>query len=211
MGMDEQKLEALLQAALYRHDCPEVALLGDYQMGRLAPTERDRFHVHLERCPHCRAEIERLTQFLPVQEDLIWTPVVGGLWSRLRETGEIIIRFLKETSAPLDLALLPVKGRAADTEEVLHRVVMSHEETGDADIEAILRRDPENLEQCVVTVRVQVPGRWPELAGTQVRAQAGEWQANGYTDEAGEVQLSGLPIELVTEVNLEITPLLDQG
>ena len=61
--MGESALEAALQAALYRRDCPDTMELGDYHMGLLIGDQHARIHGHVQRCPHCQAELSRLNDF----------------------------------------------------------------------------------------------------------------------------------------------------
>jgi hypothetical protein len=207
--MDDRKLEAVLSAALYRRDCPDLAALSDYQMGRLNEVEQNRIGVHLERCLHCQAETGRLAEFLGQTPEPKWITAVGFVWARLQGKGQVLIRLLKEATMPptLRLAPVPVKGRASEAEpEALIRINLSYEETGDAEVEAVAQRSQTDPQRCMLVVRVQIPSRWPNLKGTLVRAIANDWQASGYTNEAGEVRLGELPIDLLSAVTLQVIP-----
>ncbi len=204
---DEQKLEALLTVALYRGDCPESAALGTFQMGWLPQTERASIQAHLKHCPHCRAELARLSKFLVAAEEPGWIQAAGFMWSHLRETGEVIIRLLSEVAVPPvpRLALASVKGHTPGQEaDVLRRIELSAEETGGADIVAVVQRSQADPQQCTLVVRVQLPSRWPDLKGTLIQATAGNWQAEGQTDDAGEVILEGMPVVLLDALSIHI-------
>ena len=53
-----------LQERLYRFDCPSPQLLGEYDLGLLAPAERTRVAAHVVACPRCTAEVRMLRDFM---------------------------------------------------------------------------------------------------------------------------------------------------
>jgi hypothetical protein len=58
------RLEARLRGILYRFDCPAPQTLGEYRLGLVMASERADIERHLALCPHCRAELATLDQFL---------------------------------------------------------------------------------------------------------------------------------------------------
>ncbi len=53
-----------LRERLYRFDCPSPQLLGEYDLGLLAPSERTRVAAHVVDCPRCTAEMRMLRDFM---------------------------------------------------------------------------------------------------------------------------------------------------
>ena len=53
-----------LARGLYRRDCPSTMDLGDYHLRLLTRRRAAEVGRHVKECPHCRAEIERLDEFL---------------------------------------------------------------------------------------------------------------------------------------------------
>jgi hypothetical protein len=49
-----------LASALYRFDCPSAHDLSDYLLGLLNPARRAVVEQHLQDCPHCPGELQRL-------------------------------------------------------------------------------------------------------------------------------------------------------
>jgi hypothetical protein len=214
----DEALEAALKAALYRQDCPYTMDLVEYQMGSLADPERERLQAHLTRCPHCKEELHRMAKSLyadmPVPKsaqdrDPGWIEELGFVWRRVRETVELIVRPLVETLTPPPplLAPIPAKGRVeAEPADVVRRIILGPDQADDLDLEATIRRSSDDPRLCTLTVQVAVPSRWPDMAGTQVRATAGDWGAKGVTDEEGKVTLAGLPVNLVNGLVVEVNP-----
>ena len=83
---------------------------------------------------------------------------------------------------------------------------MDGAEVEDLDMEVTVLTDPAQAEHGIVRVRAEVPSRWPELAGTGITASAGEWQAQGQTDDNGEVTFTGLPLTLLDQLRVEVSP-----
>jgi hypothetical protein len=214
----EEALEAALRAALHRRDCPDTMELVEYHTGLLAAPEQKRLQTHLTRCPHCRDELERLTESL--DEDVPasikgsgWVKTTLGIeWRRVREAGreagKVIIRLLTEPLPPQpQLAPMAVRGRTeAEPGDVVRRIALGPDQVEDLDLEAAIRRSSDDPQLCTLTVRAAIPSRWPDLAGTQVQATAGDWGAEGVTDEEGEVTFAGLSVNSVDMLVIEVNP-----
>lgn len=56
--------ETTFTSALYRIDCPDATVLGEYYLGQLDKNERVAVQTHLELCPHCTAEVGQLAAFM---------------------------------------------------------------------------------------------------------------------------------------------------
>jgi len=213
----ERKLERMLRVALFRRTCPDTMILSDYQLGLLNPTEHAQVHAHVARCPHCQAELARLKAFVvghstrPI--DSGWIAGVGFEWQRLlqagRKTGRVAIRLMREALA-LPLAPLPVRGKR-DESSAYRRMALHPEQTGGLDVYAEVQRSGTAKDVCRLKVRAQVPGRWPELAGTVVRVRAGEWSREAVTDEDGQVVIEDIPAALVDMMMIEADPGADSG
>ncbi len=214
--MNEKKLDTILKAVLYRRNCPDTMTLSNYQMGVLTKPEQGRVRAHLDRCPHCRSELSRLLTFLATEaasraSESNWSQALGFEWQGVRETGQMVIRLLGKLLSPpqvLRPASIAVKGQTHELEEddVVYRITLDPDETGDLDIEAIIRRDQDNPELGILTARVQSPSRWPELTGTLVWAGAGEWQADDITNDEGMVTLIDLPLNLLDMLSIRVVP-----
>jgi hypothetical protein len=211
-------LEAWLRAAIYRQNCPEPMLLGEYQLGLLDEAAQARIQLHLARCPHCQADLAELVDFLaegvspsiPTLESQSpnWVQELGFEWQRIRETGRIMLRLLGEALTPEALQPAPIalRGHQAEPENVLRRLILSPDQTEDLDLEVTVTQQTDHPQQCVLTIRAQVPSRWPDLSGVPIRATAGDWQAEGVTNEAGEVVFEGVPTDSIDGLMIEVSP-----
>ncbi len=212
--MDDEKLNALLSAALYRRDCPDPIVLSDLQAGLLEAEQQQRMQVHIEGCPHCRAELAALGGFLAMPElqpsaGLSWREALGYRWSRLQDMKAILVAFLDQALSPPGPgpAAVAVKGSLqAEESDPLRHIHLSPDETGGVDIEARVLREAPPSDHCQLIVRVQIPERWPELAGVHVRAQAGSWSAEGISDREGEVRFSGFSEADIPLLTFIVTP-----
>jgi hypothetical protein len=205
----KDKVERTLHAVLYRYECPPALALSDYQMQILSKTDQGEIAAHVAQCPHCRAELQRLAAFLAPDTALLgWREAGGFIWQRFQEKGAILIRILQEALLPLPPHPLAVKGHKPEVSdlEIIRRITLSPDETGDLDIEAIIWRDPQSSTYCQMSIRVQSPYRWPELAGVVVQAVAHTWQREGTTNDNGEVTFGGLPEEWSGELSIEVRP-----
>jgi hypothetical protein len=59
-----EELERELRRSLYRFDCPDAQVLGEYELGLLEAAERTRIAAHAADCDDCRAELQTLRAFL---------------------------------------------------------------------------------------------------------------------------------------------------
>ncbi|MBV8714355.1 MAG: hypothetical protein JO020_17745 [Chloroflexi bacterium] len=61
---EPEDFERELRRSLYRFDCPDAQMLGDYQLELLEPEERTRIAAHAVDCDECRDELQTLRAFL---------------------------------------------------------------------------------------------------------------------------------------------------
>jgi anti-sigma factor RsiW len=213
----EQRLERMLRAALFRRTCPDTMTLSDYQLGVLSPSEHVRVRAHVARCPHCQAELARLGTFLadqPVAPS--WNAAAGFEWQWLgqvgRRAGRLIIRLAKQALSPPTPDPLPVRGVLDQANEpsaeagVYRRIALHVEETGGLDVQAEVQRGVADQESWRLTVRAQVPERWPDLAGTMVTVRAGTWLRQVTTDDEGQAVVEGIPDAFVDMITIEVDP-----
>jgi hypothetical protein len=59
-----QELENTVRRALYRFDCPDAHMLGEYHLDLLAPEARMNVAAHAVQCEACTAELQTLRAFL---------------------------------------------------------------------------------------------------------------------------------------------------
>lgn len=217
---DEESLEADLTAALYRQDCPETMLLGDYQMGLLAANEADPVAAHVARCPHCQAELARLAEFIGDEGSAeAWQPGEGFAWRQAQETGQIIIKFGAEAVAAIRQKLAEgLQPPAADPLAFggvrsggASRVYEWNFNEGVADFEAIitLETDWQAPEQCDVVVDVNIPSRggWPKLADIEVVLKEAERViATQTTNPFGQAVFKQIPTAQLNRLRFEIGP-----
>lgn len=208
-GVQESRLERLLRVSLFRRSCPDTMTLGDYQLGLLSAVERARVRAHVARCPHCQAELARLDAFLADRLAISgWISDVGFEWRRLAHAGEqagrIVIRLVKDALMPSP-RLLPVRGEEQVADFNIYRQIVLHpEQTGGLDVQAEVRRSATHEDTWQVTVQVQSPARWPELAGTSVKISAGAWSQEAVTDEHGRAVVGGVPDALLDMLTIKV-------
>ena len=131
------------------------------------------------------------------------------LWRR-DEQGAIWLQLARHLGAgahpPLTWATKAGEAEPATRPEIVARLSVGAEETGTADIEVTVYRDERDPGLCTVAIRVEVPARWPELAGTRVTMQSGAETVSALADQAGEVRFAGLPIARLGELAFCIAP-----
>ncbi len=218
---DDKTLESGLLAALYRRECPDTMAIGEYQLGLLPEPEQIQLKAHLERCPHCQGELARLAEFLteepiptmpPVADEAqTWTLGDGFRWLK-EKTGAFIIRF--ETTVLPSASLHPqfsgaTRGHSSDTDpekNAIRQIYLTPDQVDDLDLEITIYKSAEVPELCTLTIRAEVPSRWPDMSGLRVRAVADHWQGEDVTNEEGQVVFEGLPADLADKVVFEISP-----
>ncbi|MCK6623699.1 MAG: hypothetical protein DPW09_02065 [Anaerolineae bacterium] len=231
---DAEKLEAGLVAALYRQDCPAVIELGEYQLGLVNEATATRLAAHLERCPHCQAELARLADFLAEDaslaapaapgEETSWQQGEGFRWRQLKETGQLVIQIVGEaldkasryvSQGPPRLADQLAYGglRSEDPARSLGQLALTKEVE---DLEVIITAETmrRQADQCAITVHVNIPSRggWPNLAGTAVTLKRDEVKLTTHTTNAhGQTVFEGIPTAEFAHLSFEIIPANVQG
>ncbi|MFN8459062.1 MAG: zf-HC2 domain-containing protein [Anaerolineae bacterium] len=208
------KLEAALRTALYRQDCPEVMVLGEYQLGLLAEVEVARLAAHLEHCPHCQAELARLADFLA--EEISWQPGEGFRWRWVKETGQLIIQVVGETldnvarwvsQPPVDqLAYGSLRSEGPDRSVGQLALLKAVE---DLEVIIMVETMPRQTNHCAITVQINIPSRggWPNLAGTEVTLKRNEVKLTTHiTNAFGQTIFEGIPTADFTQLSFELLP-----
>ena len=148
------------------------------------------------------------------QNNPTWIEALGFQWRRIQESGQVVIQRLHQALGPSQATSMgrpytpiAVKGHTSGSNEsdILHRIKLEPEETGEMDIEAIIRREQNDAQRCTLTVRALIPSQW-EWSGTVVKARAGDWQAEGATNDEGEVVLEGMPESELEGLLIEVNP-----
>lgn len=143
-----------------------------------------------------------------------WIQALGFQWQCIQESGKVVIQLLNQalgrsqgTSIATNSTPIAVKGHISGSKEshILHRIKLEPDQTGEMDIEAVIRREENDSEACTVTIRALIPSQW-EWAGTVVKASAGDWQAEGATDDEGGVILKGMPESELERLRIEVNP-----
>jgi len=226
-NIDEETLEAGLQAALYRRDCPETIELSEYQLGLLAEAKVASLKTHINRCPHCQAELDRLAEFLAEEAGMVPAPLVGDRsrwtqgngfeWRQFKEAGRIVFRFMEEAlnNAILNLqqgiqpsADQAVYGGLRSSHLTLFEVALKEDQE---DFEAVItidinRHDPNH---CTITVDVNIPSRggWPNLANTEVILKQNDIiVATQSTNAFGKAVFERIATAELAKLSFEITP-----
>ncbi|MGB0384459.1 MAG: hypothetical protein ACPGWR_06500 [Ardenticatenaceae bacterium] len=232
---DPQAMLAHLESLVSWEDDPEwLQAIAAARDGFIMPEveefleERDAL---ITMAPNVVAEFDMLLAISPTDDDDLlpdfptfaekfemehptWVQELDFQWQRIRESGQVVIQLLAQalgTSpvAPMGSKFTPiaVKGHAVGSKEsdVLRRIKLEPEQTGEMDIEAVIRRGQNDPQMCTVTVRALIPSQW-EWSGTLVKASAGDWQAEGATDDEGEVILEGMPENELNGLLIEVNP-----
>jgi hypothetical protein len=210
----EAAAHAALQAALYRRDCPATMTWGDYQLGLLAEEERARIHDHLQRCPHCQAELSRMASFMGEEQPIVLKPrpnwlqvALGGGRAWLDEqTGrwrqiEMALSSL-EGGAPGAPALAGLMG-----DETSEPILGSFTVIGsDANFEMKVRAVPESPDAggdtCRLEVDVALRDRFGDFSGVQVTLLHDQAADTQFTNAQGEAVFSGVPTDRLAVMNL---------
>jgi hypothetical protein len=192
----------------------------------LSMDERAALTLHLASCMDCLSEYMLLQELEQIAAEPVphfpapdlsflapaWVPAHGWIYQVWRE-GNRVARLILQVSEALPSpapapALLPVKGTAppATGREIIHQITLTPDDADDLDIEAVIWQNHSDHQHYAVTVRVQVPSRWPDLAGTEVYAAAADWQARGTTDMDGMVQFEGLPALSLNRLTITVSP-----
>lgn len=94
-------IDSGLTASFFRFDCPPLDTLYDYHQNDIAASERASIKLHLDLCPHCVEESQRIREFdqienvAPVQNEAI------SLLDRLTERVEDVSQNVSITIASL--------------------------------------------------------------------------------------------------------------
>jgi hypothetical protein len=199
--------------------------------GCAGDSEWQPVQLHLEVCAHCAEHYSRLAAADAFQdrpatlpEDTVlhdamkvpappsehasrgWQVAVGFRWM-VAAAGRLLVQVAAESMGPIvaPTVLAATRGtEEPDRRDDLWHIVLTPQETGDLDVEAIVRRDPQRADTCRLSVQVQTRSRWPDLAGVRVIARAGDWHAEGLTDDGGQVILAGLLSARLRDLEIEV-------
>jgi len=210
-------LDKLLLKHLYRADCPDMMLLGEYHLGLLEGEQQKVVTDHLNktRCPHCQAELEQLIDFLaedmaetastPSLAEAVWHQKQGLEW-QIKQKGKLVIRFLKD-KLMLAPTLKPTYAvRSGTSEKTLWEQVLTEtKEDLTVTITATLLEDESNL--CQLTIELDMPTQadYRKLRGKQVLLKkADEVIETGLLNPYGHVVFNDIDQHIIPEISLEL-------
>lgn len=76
--------EKQLTISLYRSQCPSPLTLSEYHIGFLSAAETRAIDLHLHSCPHCRHELQQLTDYLAAVAPTLEIEPSPTLWEHSR-------------------------------------------------------------------------------------------------------------------------------
>lgn len=218
---DEQAVEAGIRAALYRQDCPDAVVLGEYAMGLLAEPDSGQIKAHLTHCRFCRDELQRMDEFIsepelssrPGEESRHWLPAAGLEY--IKEAGTVVIRLMESAVSqavanlqpPLPRLALGGARRGRSSATLLE--ASSKEALDDFETLIFIETDWQDPDHCSITVQVDIPslGGWPHLGDTAVSLKKDETLLSTKTTNAfGRVIFQGIATSELTRLSFEITP-----
>lgn len=213
-----QACQQLLPAALVSADAPTQSTV-------LSADNRAALALHLVQCPDCLLNYRLLhdLESLAAEPEMTFpaadlsflaprweqtTDWCYQLWHSGSQVVRVVLRLAEELAAPpVPLKPLAVKGVPlvdSPRRSIVRQVNLTPTDSDDLDIEAVIWHVPHDVHSYALTVRVQVPSRWPDLAGTAVYATAAEWSMEGTTDAEGMVQFKGLPAVWLDQLTITV-------
>ena len=213
-NMDEAALDAALQAALYRRDCPTTMELGDSHMGLLTEDKHARIQSHVQRCPHCQAELSRLTNLrvdasaaFPepdpswIQQALdygrVWLDAQTGRWRQLR------LSLSSLTSGPAGApALAGLMGAESSASMPGTLYVVGPNAVVEIRIRVVPEPTPTDPNLCRLEVDLTLKDRFGDFSGVEVTLLRDRAAYAQYTNAQGEVAFSGLPSDQLATMSL---------
>jgi hypothetical protein len=191
--MTDSRFHRIVAGALARHGCPDAFELGEFSQTVLPAEVQLRVQSHLDACAACQNDLRALRAFVE-QNEPGWEVVREWAVQVWRDAGQVVRVALRPFAgvAWLPPALLPATRGAApgENDAVLRYLSLGVDALDNMAIEARVLATTPDL--CDIVVRVEVPSRWPELAGTRVSASADDWHRHGVTDADGQVRFGGL-------------------
>lgn len=167
-----------LTMQLYRRDCPDPQLLGEYQLSMLPQAQAHLIQRHLTICPHCSAEHVRLQSYLAeLRPDLEPT-----FPQQVRTIVATLLRGGSPMPAPSSLSLAPLGVRGELNEPLIYQADT---------IQIVWDITPTPAAPTTRDLLGLITG--PATVGMEVVVQQGaSIAAQGVVDEIGNVVLSGL-------------------
>jgi hypothetical protein len=113
-----QELENAVRRSLYRFDCPDAHMLGEYQLDLLAPEARTSVAAHAVQCEPCTAELQTLRAFLAMPTAIpqsiaertrrvvaaLFKPAPGLAYGGLRGTADTDTRLYRAEDVTVSLS-----------------------------------------------------------------------------------------------------------
>jgi hypothetical protein len=210
--MDEEQLNALLSAALFRKDCPDTMILSDLEGGFLDETRAVNVQLHIDRCRHCQEEWAELKKFVGAESGAAWKAFewqtsIGYRWTRLKEGAQVVVEVINKALSPETPSFVPasIKGKRDDEDkDILRHIYIPCPDEASPEVDGMIRQDKDNPELATLYLRAEIPDRWPNSAGLTVIVQAGEWRHRAVTDDAGMVTFTGMPVDAIESLVISV-------
>lgn len=103
-------LEGRLRQALYRLNCPSPDTLRDYYWRYLAAEQQRQVEHHLDRCPHCTAELAELKEFVTAER----AESSDTLLSRAQQVAARLRLVVARIVSPARRPVLTLRGQTRD-------------------------------------------------------------------------------------------------
>jgi hypothetical protein len=184
---------------------------------------------HLQTCPHCTNEYTEISALLTLglsdqgpEPPYYPTPDLSFLhpsksktkqpqasfW-HLDEVGRLIIQLVGVLWGPLPRleAAYAVRGGPTieDRPNRLGQISIGEPAVEDLQVDVTVLPAQDDPSLCKVVARVEVPSRFPNLAGTEVTLTAGARTITELTNESGEVTFRKVPLESLPDAVLRVT------
>jgi hypothetical protein len=209
LGNDSRFLEtvaAMNEGVIF----PEMQVILEYQdiLTHLYPEAMTRLNSLRADPDEPGLELMPYPTLLASPPFLEWVKVVGGEFQHWQEGIRLRFSLLLTPPAPA-LSFAGLKGKKTPVSDLgagSSRIHLDPEQTGGAEIEAILQRGADEGRTAALIVRVIIPERWPQLDGIVVKAKSQGWEAEGVTDAEGEFTFHDVSAE--AKDSLEISVIL---
>ncbi len=121
-----------------------------------------------------------------------WTYAEGFKW-RKYPTEEIVVQLLPLTSSA------PAGG-----DKIVRRIAITSAQIDDLFLDLTIFQADSYMPICTLDIALKKPSRGIDLAGLLIEAEAGRWKATGTTNEAGQLNLTGLLEHQINHLSLII-------
>ncbi len=209
--MNSEKIDNFLKAVLFRRDCPDTQVLGDYILFGLPKTQKNESQSHIKKCPYCSKEIARLFMLINKEKSVQLTKndhlnSFGCVWKFIDKASKLALQVKTNLESNLMLSL-PIGVKSSfdqKQDDIIHTFFLPGEYAKGVEVEGIISTESNNPELCQIGIKVQILKKWPELSGVMVKASVNHWSKIALTQSNGEVKFHGINRELLSELQIII-------